>query len=409
MEQPQPQGANPRINRMRVAGVDPERNFSGGEVQVIGLTRELLRAGHDAEVLCDPDGELWQRAMQAGITCRPLKIRNSLDARAGLRLRRLLNNHRYDVVHFHTARAHAIAPYARGRAGALVATRRMDYVPNPVFAPWLYNRAVDGVAAISEGVAQALTRAGVSRCRITIIPSGVDCRRFAPPSEAAREQARAALGLMPHEIALGTIGALVVRKGHRVLIDAMALLEHDAATETAAGRLRCYIAGDGPLRHELAQQILKRNLTPSVALLGPVQDPVTLLNALDIFVMPSLNEGLGVAALEATAAGLPVIASAVGGLPEIVADGHTGVLVDTGDPAALAGAIRLLAADAAARSAMGAEARRSAIDNWSIESMADRTLTWYHACLDSAQSADHSERQPGVRNVLTHRMLRRNN
>jgi glycosyltransferase involved in cell wall biosynthesis len=393
---------------MRVAGVDPERSFSGGEVQVIGLTRELLRAGHEAELLCDPDGELWQRAKQKSITCRPLKIRNSLDAPAGLRLRRLLTDHYYDVVHFHTARAHAMAPYARNRAGVLVATRRMDYVPNRVLAPWLYNRAVDGVAAISEGVAQALTRAGVLGDRVTIIPSGVDCRRFAPPSEAARQQARGALGLMPHEVALGTIGALVVRKGHHVLIDAMALLECDAATEAAVGRLRCYIAGDGSLRQELAQRVLQRNLSRSVVLLGHVQDPVTLLNALDIFVMPSLNEGLGVAALEATAVGLPVIASAVGGLPEVVADGHTGVLVKSGDAAALADAIRLLAADDAARSVMGGEARRSAVHNWSIESMAERTLSWYHACLDNAENANQDERQPGARNVLRHRMLKRN-
>jgi glycosyltransferase involved in cell wall biosynthesis len=284
----------------------------------------------------------------------------------------------------------------------------MDYVPNRVFAPWLYNRAVDGVAAISEGVAQSLTRAGVFRQRITIIPSGVDCRRFAPPCEVARQQARAALGLRPHEIALGTIGALVVRKGHRVLIEAMARLERDATTDAATGRLRCYLAGDGPLRQELAQQLLQRHLTRSVALLGHVQDPLTLLNALDIFVMPSLNEGLGVAALEATAAGLPVIASAVGGLPEIVVDGHTGVLVRPGDPGALADSIRLLAANNVARSAMGAQARRSAVHNWSVESMAKRTLSWYHACLDNAQGADHGAGQPGVRNILNHKMLKRN-
>jgi glycosyltransferase involved in cell wall biosynthesis len=393
---------------MRIAGVDPERNFSGGEVQVTGLTRELLRAGHQAELVCDPDGELWQRAQQAGVTCRPLRIRNSLDALAGLRLRRLLTGHHYDVVHFHTARAHAMAPYARGRAGALVATRRMDYVPNRVFAPWLYNRAVDGVAAISQGVAQALTCAGVSRHRITIIPSGVDCRRFAPPSEAARQRARTALGLMPQEIALGSIGALVVRKGHRVLIDAMALLESGEATELTASHLRCFVAGDGVLRRELEQQVLQKNLTRSVALLGHIRDPITLLSALDFFVMPSLNEGLGVAALEATAAGLPVIAAAVGGLQEIVADGLNGVLVPTADPAALARAIKLLATDAAARSSMSGYARTSAVHNWSIESMAERTLTWYHACLNNAQSAHLGEGQTGIRNVLDQRMFKRN-
>jgi glycosyltransferase involved in cell wall biosynthesis len=370
---------------MRIAGIDPERNFGGGEVQVMGLTLELLRAGHDAELLCHPDGELWRRANQAGITCRPLKIRNSLDAAAGLRLRALLTRHRYDIVHFHTARAHAMAPYAFGCAGALVVTRRMDYVPNRLFAPWLYNHVVDGVGAISEGVARALMRAGVAHQRITIIPSGVDCIRFAPPDEAARQQARAALGLLPHEIAVGTIGALVARKGHRVLIDAIALARRasfkEFSDEEGTEILRCFIAGAGPLRDELAQRIVQGDLTRSITLLGPLKDVATLLNALDVFVMPSLNEGMGIAALEATAAGLPVIASSVGGLPEVVEDQRTGILVKPGDPAVLAEAIVRLGADCQRRSAMGVEGRQRAVQNWSIKLMAQHTLKLYYACL----------------------------
>jgi hypothetical protein len=159
---------------LRVLGVDPERGFAGGEAQVMALTMGLLRRGHRAELLCDPDGLLWRRAHVAGIECFPLRIRNSIDAAAGLRMRAMIAARRYDVAHFHTARAHAMAPYVRGRAGALVVTRRMDYAPNRLFAPWLYNRAVDGVAAISSGVAEALRRAGVAPERIATIPSGVD-------------------------------------------------------------------------------------------------------------------------------------------------------------------------------------------------------------------------------------------
>ncbi len=369
---------------MRIAGIDPERNFGGGEVQVMGLTLELLRAGHNAELLCDPDGELWRRAIQADITCRPLRIRNSLDAAAGLRLRALLTHNRYDIAHFHTARAHAMAPYALGRAGALVVTRRMDYVPNRLFAPWLYNHVVDRIAAISEGVAQALVRAGVARHHITIIPSGVDCTRFAPPGETTREQARATFGLLPHEIAVGTIGALVARKGHRVLIEAIAGVRRAGFKEfpdEEGPEMRCFIAGAGPLRHELAQQIVQRDLGRIITLLGPLENAATLLNALDVFVMPSLNEGMGVAALEAAAAGLPVVASATGGLPEVVADGRTGILVKPGDPAALAKAIRRLGVDCQLRSAMGKEGRKRAVRNWSIELMAQRTLKLYDACL----------------------------
>src|SRR5262245_16071390 len=199
---------------LRVAGVDPEREFAGGQSQVLGLTRELLRMGHRAELICDPAGELFARADAEGIRCHRLRLRNSVDIAGGMRLRSILAREGYDVVHFHTARAHAMAPFARGLARGLVATRRMDYRPNRLFAPFLYSRAVDGVAAISHAVAEALTRAGVSRERIAIIPSGVDCGYFRPPSREERMGARAALGLADETIAVGTVGALEERKGH---------------------------------------------------------------------------------------------------------------------------------------------------------------------------------------------------
>src|SRR6185437_2358283 len=99
--------------RLSIAGLDPERNFAGGETQVLGLTLELRAMGHRAELLCDPAGGLWRRAQAAA---------------AALRLR--LREGGYDVLHFHTSRAHAMAPWVRGLTRAAVVTRRMDYVPN---------------------------------------------------------------------------------------------------------------------------------------------------------------------------------------------------------------------------------------------------------------------------------------
>ncbi len=162
--------------------------------------------GHRAELICDPAGRLWEQARALGITCHALRIRNAIDVAAAMRLRAILARERYDVVHFHTSRAHSMAPFAHGYARALVVTRRMDYRPNRLFAPYLFGRAVDGVAAISGGVADALGAAGVARARVTIIPSGVDCAHFRPPSPSERAAARAALGMSDGEIAIGTSG-----------------------------------------------------------------------------------------------------------------------------------------------------------------------------------------------------------
>src|SRR5271156_717734 len=185
--------------KLSIVGVDPELGFAGGETQVLGLTVALAGSGHRAELICDPAGRLLERAIAAGIRCHPLRIRNAIDLAAGVKLRAILKRERYDVVHFHTSRAHSMAPLARGFASTLLVTRRMDYRPNRVFAPYLFNRAVDGVVAISAGVADSLAAAGVDRRRVTVVHSGVDCERFRAPTPEERADARGALGISDDE------------------------------------------------------------------------------------------------------------------------------------------------------------------------------------------------------------------
>ena len=357
---------------LRVAGVDPEREFAGGQSQVLGLTRELLRMGHRAELICDPAGKLFERAAAEGIRCQRLRLRNSVDLAGGMRLRSILAREGYDVVHFHTARAHAMAPFARGLARALIATRRMDYRPNRLFAPFLYSRAVDGVAAISDAVATALTSVGVPRDRITVIPSGVDCEYFRPPSNQERIAARRALGLAAETIAVGTIGALEERKGHRYLLEAIA---------PAMGAVLCFIAGEGSLRSELERRAEVLGISTQTRFLGRVETSRDLLWALDIFVFPSLWEGLGVAALEAAASGVATVASNAGGIPQVVRPGETGVLVAPADARALREAIARLADSAGERKALGAAARERALAQFAMGAMARRTVALYRACL----------------------------
>src|SRR5207244_2086181 len=163
----------------------------------------------------------------------------------------------------HTARAHALAPLCRRPGVRLVATRRMDYVPaGGPYVRFLYNRAVDAVVAISEGVREALVRVGVRRERIRVVPSGIDAGGYAA----------------------APLGAAVRFTGFR-------------------------------------------------------SDVAACLAAADLVVLPSLREGLGVAALEAMAAGRPLVASRVGGLPEVVLHEVTGLLVPPGDPGALGTAL----------------------------------------------------------------------
>jgi glycosyltransferase involved in cell wall biosynthesis len=367
--------------KLSIVGVDPELGFAGGETQVLGLTTTLAAGGHRAELICDPAGRLWEQAVAAGIRCHPIRIRNAIDLAAGVRLRAILKRERYDVVHFHTSRAHSLAPFARGFGSALVVTRRMDYRPNRVFAPYLFNRAVDGVVAISGGVADSLAAAGVDRRRVTVVHSGVDCNRFRPPTDGERVRARIALGVSHGEFVIAAVGALEPRKGHRYLIEAIAQL---AATAPSV-KVKCFIAGHGSIRRELERQIAKVGSAERVKLLGRVEDTRELLWAADVFAMPSLKEGLGVAALEAMASALPVIASNVGGLREVVENDRTGILVPPANDPAIASAISRLVEERGPGANMGAAARARAVENYSMSTMAARTLALYRECVSKTR------------------------
>lgn len=358
---------------LRIAGVDPELRFAGGETQVIALTRELIRRGHQAELICNPAGQLWERARADGISCYPCKIRNSIDVSAALRLRAILSVGGFDVVHFHTSRAHAMAPFVRGCARASVVTRRMDYRPNRMLAPFLYGHSVDRTIAISSAVADSLLGVGVPRSNITIVPSGVDAEYFRPPDAEERSHARQALGLDDRTIAIGAVGALEERKGHRYLLRAIVSIP-DA-------KVRCFIAGDGSNRTDLEAELAKLGCSERVTMLGRVEDTRAILWALDIFAMPSLLEGLGVAAIEAMACGVPVVASKVGGLAELVEDEITGLQVPPADAPALAAALLPLLNNPDRRRQLGMNATARVAKEYSMTAMAERTLEVYLECL----------------------------
>ncbi len=352
---------------MEILHVDPERGWGGGEVQVVWLLRELAARGHRSRVAADPRGRLARVAAAAGVPVEPLRIANALDLAAGLRLRRLVAGH--DVVHFHTARAHALAPFCAGRGARLVVTRRMDYPPRGgPYARWLYNRAVDVVIAISEGVRAALLGVGVRPDRIRVVPSGIDPAAM-EAAPAARATTRAAWGIAPDELVVLVLGALERRKGHAVLLAAAARPEAEDL------RLRYVFCGDGSERAALAAAA--EPLGDRVVFAGFRRDVAACLAAADVVAVPSLQEGLGVAALEAMAAARPVVASRVGGLGEVVVDGATGLLLPPGEAAPLAEALRRVARDPALRARLGEGGRQRVLARYTAARMADGTLACY--------------------------------
>jgi len=177
---------------------------------------------------------------------------------------------------------------------------------------------------------------------------------------------------MPHGApVVGNVAALAPHKGQKHLIAAAKLVVRDVPDA------RFLIVGEGELKDQLERQIKHLALERHVFLTGFRADALRLMKSFDIFAMSSVTEGLGSAVLEAMACGLPIVSTRAGGLPEVVADGETGLLVPPHDEPALAQAIVALLGDAALRASMGAAGRLRVVDAFSIETMVAKTLDVY--------------------------------
>lgn len=359
---------------LKILHVDPERNWGGGEAQVFGLLAYLASQGHGNDLLTHPDGRLFAATAGLNIGRFPLIVRNDLDLRAVPGLRRRIASGGYDIVHLHTKRAHALSLWLK-RGNPLpkyVVTRRMDYAESKSwYTRCLYNRRVDGVVAISQNILDGLVEAGVERRRIRLIHSGIDPRRF-----TADETGEPALKEIP---TVGCLAVLEERKGIEYLLEAASQLQAQGV------RLKWVIGGDGALREKLERQAQALGLGEILKFLGFVAKPEEFFRGIDIFVMPSLFEGLGVAALEAMAAAKPVVASRVGGLAESVVDGETGFLVAPRDGKAIASAVVKLANDTQLARRMGVQGRQRALENFTLKQMAARNEAYYYELL----GADH--------------------
>ena len=364
--------------KLRIVHVDSETGFSGGEVQVFLLLEGLRAHGHDSLLISPPGSRCEREARARGFETRAVRMRNDLDARGVHGLWRAFRESGADLVHLHTGRATWLGGLAARLAGLpALTTRRMDRRVRPGLRTQLIYRVLTQRAvAISPAVARRLADAGVPAGRTRTIYSSVDPRAVEP---RVGRSARRRAGQVPEDaLLLLVLANLVRRKGVDVLLEALVRLD-------SAPRL--WIAGDGPERGALEALSQRLGLAERVRFLGRCDDTGDLLAACDVFVMPSRLEGLGVAALEAMAAGRPVVASRVGGLAGLVVHGRTGLLVPPDDVPALTDALRRVLEDTSLRAALAAEGPRRIAEGWLAEQMVGAYEALYAELLSSGGRA----------------------
>ncbi len=359
---------------MKILHVETGRHLYGGPQQVVYLVNGLVARGHECILVCPPASGIDGAARKLGIKVRNLFCAGDLDLPFAYRLKQFISEWKPDLVHCHSRRgADVLGGLAASFADVpAVVSRRVDNTEMALMAAFRY-RPFAKIIAISEAIAAVLRAAGVDASRIEVIRSAVDVDAFSAPPDC--DAFRREFGIGNNEIVIAAAGQLIPRKGHRYLVDAVAGLAESGRS------FRVLIFGEGELAESLRRDVTARGLDDIIRFEGFREDFDRWISAFDLFVHPALSEGLGVVTLKAQAAGVPVVAFRSGGLPEAVAHGESGWLVETGDSAALGTAIATLIDDGERRSRYGAAGRARMRETFSVETMTEKHLELYKRLL----------------------------
>ena len=360
---------------MKILHVETGRHFLGGPQQVVYLINALRERGHDNTLVCPPESGIDGVARLAAIRVQNLFCAGDLDLPFAYRLSQFLREHAPDIVHCHSRRG---ADLLGGLAASFadipaVVSRRVDNTEMRLMATLRY-RPFKKIIAISDAIAKVLREHDVEDERIAVIRSAVDADAFArePDHEAFRKE----FGIDNDVFTIAAAGQLIPRKGHRYLLQAVADLLHRHPP------FRLVIFGDGYLNSQLRAQAASLGLGDAVQFAGFRDDLDGFIGCFDLLVHPALTEGLGVAALKAAAAGVPVVGFDAGGLSEAVVHGETGLLVPAEDVDALRRAVTTLMEDDQMRQRMSAAGRERMQNEFSIATMADKHVALYAAVLN---------------------------
>jgi glycosyltransferase involved in cell wall biosynthesis len=338
----EPQAGNTGA-RLRILHTEAATSFGGQEFCIYKEMIAMRERGHHLELVCQPGAELGDRLSEAGFTVHRIVMDGAGNFLRGVVfMRRLLRRERFDVVNTHSRRDTVLAAIAARLAGTplIVRTRHLAKPINSLYAyTWLAHRVI----AVSRYVRKQLLEGGARPGSVATIHSPVVL-----PQVREGACVRDELGLPPDALVVGCVAVMRAEKGHGDLIDAF----HQVCPRFPSAHL--VLVGDGmPLFDQLQAKVSALGLTDRVHFTGRRQDIGNVLMALDVFALPTHREALGTVFIEAAAMGVPVIGTDVGGVPETMQAGETGLLVPPRDPAALAAALETLLADPALRRRMG--------------------------------------------------------
>lgn len=361
---------------LRVFHIDPEKSWRGGQRQVGYLHEGLLRRGYASWVVCRPGYPFEAWLKQKNMPFLPVPMRNEADFLSGRAIALEAKKRDVSILHLHSSHALSLGLWASFFAPELklIGVRRVALpIKKSQLSRFKYtSKRISCHVAISEAIREIMIADGIDSNCIKTIHSGIDIGRMqtsSTPDDYGIEGV-----FSKGRIVVGIVAALTREKGYHTLIDAASkvLKRHDNVVFCAVG--------DGADRTSLEELVKNYGIEKSFHFVGFQKDVGAFLNAFDIFVLPSKNEGLGTSILDAQSVGLPVLASGVGGIPEVIDDGVNGILASSGDVDGFAESLNQLIENETLRKRLGKNALAS-VKNFSIEKTVDKTIDLYHEVL----------------------------
>ena len=374
------------MKHLRILHTNFLHRWGGQSNRILLLCKGLRERGHFVMLAAPRDSELIQRAKKADIPVfadvgfkrgfHPLSMLS--DAR---KLKQVVTRYQIQIIHTHGSQdswASALAFRKKGSEFPICIRTRHNLFPirDHIFNRWLYGRFFNHIICISEQIRKdCRAKPYINAENLSVIHSAIAPEKLRSVSEDEKTQLRQTLGIKD-ELVIGTMARLRPEKGLDVLLRAM----QTVVKKIKSAKL--LIVGEGSMRDALVNETRRLSLTDKVIFAGFLHDTTPALDVMDIFVMPSLSEGLGTALMEAAARGLPIIASQVGGILDIIEHNVSGILVKPNDPDSLAQAILMVASNRELARSLGATAQKLAIQSFSVERLVKDTEALYLSLLE---------------------------
>jgi len=367
---------------MNVLHVSTPFTWRGGEQQAAYLAAALQQQQVNNLVLCPSRSALAHRLHGTEVEIAPYFSRGFMGLSLARRIAASTRMYPFDVVHTHDAHAHTAAVLAAALFAMetpVVVSRRVDFpVSDSVFSRWKYNHSsVRKIICVSHAIREMTAPALRDQSKLCVVHSGIDTARYTDAVVPA--DIRSELGLSPDARLVGNLSALADHKDYPTFLRVAEQVLKELPD------VRFIIAGAGPDEATLRQQIHKMGLQERVLLIGFRTDVPEVMKSLDLFLITSKTEGLGTIVLEAFAGKVPVVATAAGGIPELVEHEVTGLLSPVGDDVSLSHAVIRVLRDAGLRETLTAAAARKA-ESFSFRMTAMKTLDVYREVASNRQS-----------------------